>query len=153
MQQLFLGYGRLIRNRRYFPLWLVPYRMPAPYRFLSDGHRARTAGDELYVDFAVYGLKNDRPGVNFSELLELKTYEMDGIKTLISENHYDETTFWTIYNREGHARVKQQTDPHNLFRGLYEKFHFQRGTTGATVLNSRKGGKRLSTLPLNAGIR
>ena len=109
----------------YYPLWLVPYRMPAPYPWVSDAHQAR-ASDNFYVDFAIYGLNNDRPNVNYSKLLEDKTFEFGGIKTLISENHYDEATFWAIYSRERYERVKRRTDPQNLLRGLYEKFHFKR---------------------------
>jgi len=103
----------------YYPLWIVPYRMPVPYRWIAEEHRS-----DLYVDVAIYGLPNDRPGVNYSKLLEDRTFELRGVKTLISENHYDEETFWKIYPREGYLRAKRRTDPHNLFRGLYEKFHF-----------------------------
>ena len=77
---------------------------------------------DLFIDFAVYGKLEDRPGVWYSELLEQKTRELGGIKTLISRNHYDEATFWSIYDRPGYQAVKQRTDPDNLLRDLYQKF-------------------------------
>jgi FAD/FMN-containing dehydrogenase len=119
----------------YYPVWIVPYRMPSPYRWIAEAHGGPRGDATEYVDFAVYGLRNDRPGVNYSKLLEERTRECGGIKTLISENHYDEATFWTIYNRDAYDRVKRRTDPRNLFRGLYEKFHFARSaaTTSGRV--------------------
>jgi FAD/FMN-containing dehydrogenase len=133
-------YGWYEREVGYFPLWIVPYRMPEPYPWIADAHHAR-ARDAVYVDFAVYGLPNDRPNIDYSKLLEEMTFEFGGIKALISDNHYDQATFWSIYNRERYERVKSRTDPQNLFRGLYEKFHFEsdagapeapRGSTAVT---------------------
>jgi FAD/FMN-containing dehydrogenase len=106
----------------YYPLWLVPYRMPAPYRWIAKDHLGDAAKD-LFVDVAIYGLPNDRPGVDYSKLLEDRTRELGGIKTLISENHYDEATFWSVYARAQYEQVKRRMDPHGLFRDVYEKFH------------------------------
>jgi FAD/FMN-containing dehydrogenase len=106
------------REVGYYPLWLVPYRMRAPYAFLSESH---CSGDDLYIDFAVYGLPNDRPDRDYSRMLERYTFELQGIKTLISENHYDAATFWRIYDRPRYQRVKQRVDPGNLFRDVFEK--------------------------------
>jgi FAD/FMN-containing dehydrogenase len=110
---------------RYAPLWIVPYRMPAPYAWIDPRHRD-AHGDDTYVDFAIYGMPDDRPGVSYSELLERKAYELGGIKTLISTNHYDRETFWTIYDRGRYERVKQRTDPQNMFRDLFDKRVFAR---------------------------
>src|SRR5438094_722839 len=49
-------YSWYLRELGYFPLWVVPYRVPKPYPWLTEAHRAR-AGD-LYVDLAVYGMPN-----------------------------------------------------------------------------------------------
>jgi FAD/FMN-containing dehydrogenase len=108
----------------YYPLWIVPYRMPEPYPWIAPGHLARM-NDGLFIDCAIYGMRNDIPGVDYYRILEDHTFELDGIKTLISENHYDEERFWSIYHRAAYDRVKRRTDPRNLFRGLYEKFHYR----------------------------
>ena len=48
--------------------------------------------------------------------------ELDGIKTLISRNHYDEATFWNIYSKPRYDAAKARLDPDGIFLGLYEKF-------------------------------
>ena len=106
----------------HWPLWVVPYRMSAPYPWLADGH-ARRMGDELFFDCAVYGRRNDERQRDLSELLERKTYELGGIKTLISRNHHTREGFWKVYDRERYAAVKARLDPRGVFPGLYEKFH------------------------------
>ncbi len=106
----------------YWPLWVIPYRMPRPYPWISEEHAARF-GDELFVDCAVYGKENGDPQVDWSEVLEKKTYEMGGIKTLISRNHHSEDEFWRIFDKEHYEAAKQRLDPRRVFPGLYEKMH------------------------------
>lgn len=105
----------------FFPLWIVPYRAPKLYPWIDDEY-AKGIEDNLFIDCAVYGKKNSRPDVDYSELLERKTIELNGIKTLISRNHFDKETFWRVYDRGHYDAVKAVTDPHNLFRNLYDKF-------------------------------
>ena len=78
-------------------------------------------GGSFLIDAAIYGKPNSDPGKDWSEVLEKKVLEFDGVKTLISRNHYDEQTFWQIYSRPRYDAVKRRLDPHNLFGGLYEK--------------------------------
>ena len=59
----------------------------------------------------------DARGIGF----ETKLQELHGIKTLISYNYYPEAEFWRIFNRKNFEAVKAITDPHNIFRNLYEK--------------------------------
>jgi FAD/FMN-containing dehydrogenase len=106
----------------YFPLWIVPYRVPKPYPWIHPEHAAANTSS-YFIDCAVYGKRNDVPGVDYHKLLEDKTRELGGIKTLISTNQYDEATFWKIYDRANYDWVKKWTDPNGTFRGLYEKFH------------------------------
>ncbi len=108
----------------YYPLWVIPYRAPKPYPWLDPAHAARNTG-EFYIDCAVYGKRNDEPGRDYHKLLEDETYALGGIKTLISRNQYTRETFWRIYDKERYDRVKVRTDPANLFRNLYDKFHPQ----------------------------
>lgn len=105
----------------FWPLWIVPYRVREVYPWISDERKARMA-DTLLIDAAVYGRRNHAPDVDWSEVLERKTYDLDGIKTLISRNHHDEQTFWEVYSKPRYDRAKRELDPHGLFGDLYQKF-------------------------------
>ena len=110
----------------YYPLWIVPYVMDKPYAWLEPSF-AKAMGDPLFMDCAIYGMRNDRPGVNFYRELEHKTHALYGFKTLISENHYTPESFWTVYDRERCENMKRAHDPGGVFRGFFEKFNFGRG--------------------------
>jgi FAD/FMN-containing dehydrogenase len=110
------------RDFRFYPLWVIPYRIPKMYPWLNDDY-ARRMGEELFYDCAVYGKPNGDPGVDWSQVLEEKTHELDGIKTLISRNHYSAEQFWTVYNQPNYQAAKAQLDPRGVFKGLFEKFH------------------------------
>ena len=110
------------RTFDFFPLWVVPYRMPQPYPWLDPSHAERIDGD-LMLDCAVYGKKNNDVQVDYSELLEEKTHELGGVKTLISRNHYTRDRFWSVYNASNYYAVKEKTDPGGLFPDLFDKFH------------------------------
>jgi FAD/FMN-containing dehydrogenase len=110
------------RGLAFYPLWLVPYRIPSPYPWIAPSHAAGF-GDELFIDCAVYGKRNGDPAVDWSQALEAKTYELGGIKTLISSNHHTPEQFWQIYDRAAYEAAKSRLDPDGLFQSLYEKFH------------------------------
>ena len=80
-------------------------------------------GEGLFIDCAVYGKKNNHPELDYSEMLERKTHELDGIKTLISRNHYTRESFWSVYNRPNYDAAKARLDPHGVFPNLFDKFH------------------------------
>jgi FAD/FMN-containing dehydrogenase len=105
---------------RYFPLWVVPYRMPSAYAWLSPAQVARMDGD-LFFDCAIYGKPNGDPATDWSEELERKTFELGGIKTLISRNHYSPERFWDVYHRDNYERMKARFDPGGLWKGVYDK--------------------------------
>jgi hypothetical protein len=110
------------RDFNYWPLWIVPYRIPTPYPWISEAHAANFK-DELFIDCAVYGKVNNEPNVDWSQVLEEKTYELSGIKTLISRNHHSRERFWQIYNQKNYAAAKERLDPKGIFKSVYEKFH------------------------------
>ena len=115
-------FGWYQRSFDFWPLWVVPYRMPhAPYAWMSEAV-ASSLGGELAFDCAVYG-KANVGDEDLSALLEQKTYELGGVKTLIGRNHYSRERFWTIYHQENYAQAKLRLDPRGAFPGLYEKFH------------------------------
>lgn len=102
----------------FFPLWIVPYKPPKKYPWLSEELASRQ-GDQLFIDCAVYGRPNSGT-IDYSKLLEEKVFELDGIKTLISRNHYSRDRFWQIYNRTNYEAAKQRMDPAGVFPDLYE---------------------------------
>jgi FAD/FMN-containing dehydrogenase len=104
----------------YFPLWVVPYRVPAPYPWLSP-HQVERMGDDLFFDCAIYGKPNGEPERDWSEILEAKTFELGGIKTLISRNHYSPERFWDIYHRGNYEAIKARFDPGGLWKDVYGK--------------------------------
>jgi FAD/FMN-containing dehydrogenase len=108
------------REFRYYPLWIVPYLIPKPYPWVSAEHAARM-DDTLFIDCAVYGKRNSEPDVDWSQVLEEKTWELGGIKTLISRNHYTPERFWEIYHRDNYAAAKARLDPHGVFPNVYDK--------------------------------
>jgi hypothetical protein len=121
----------------YFPVWIVPYRMQKDkldgykfYPWLNQDMFAPVE-DELFIDFAIYGFEQKRKGFNFYKALEEKVQELKGMKTLITHNFYEEEVFWKIYNKELYDKVKEQTDPKNLFRDLYEKTNYKKTTEKA----------------------
>jgi FAD/FMN-containing dehydrogenase len=105
----------------FFPLWIVPYKMPEIYPFV-DPKYAKEVGETFVIDAAVYGKPNTDKNVDWSEVMEKKVHEMKGFKTLISRNHYAEDEFWSYYDKSAFAALKKRLDPGNLFGGLYERF-------------------------------
>jgi FAD/FMN-containing dehydrogenase len=105
----------------FYPLWIVPYNAHPGYPWVDDDY-AKNTGEPFYIDCAVYGKKNCERKKDYSEILEKKTIELNGIKTLISRNHFDKETFWSVYNKKNYYNVKNTTDPNNLFQDIYTKF-------------------------------
>jgi FAD/FMN-containing dehydrogenase len=124
---VFLPYSRVpdfldwhTRALGHFPLWCVPYARVQDYAWLTDGFY-RNVPDRLFVDFAIYGMKQPPDGRNYYRLIEEKLLELGGIKTLISHNYYEEEEFWRIWNKPNYERAKAVADPNNVFRDLYTK--------------------------------
>lgn len=106
----------------FYPLWVVPYRVPAPYPWIAPGHAAKM-GTDLMMDCAVYGKVNSEAEVDYSEVLEKQTYSLGGIKTLISSNHHTEERFWQVYNKDNYLAAKKRLDPAGLFPDMFTKLH------------------------------
>lgn len=105
----------------FFPLWIVPYKMPGGvYPWVNPEHAKKT-GENFFIDAAIYGKKNTALEVDYSELMENKVFELGGIKTLISRNHYSSARFAEIYNLKLYSRIKQKTDPNNAFGTVFDR--------------------------------
>lgn len=105
----------------FFPLWIVPYKPAKMYPWI-DKEYAKGIGGDMFIDCAVYGKKNSKRNIDYSEILEKKTIELGGIKTLISRNHFNENDFWKVYDKDLYTKIKNEVDPDNLFMNLYDKF-------------------------------
>ena len=123
---LFIPFSRLTnffewyeKEMNHFPLWWVPYKIIRRYEWISS-ELFNQNQDELFVDVAIYGMKNN-DGRNYYRMMEEKLMSIGGIKTLISNNYYSEKEFWGIWNKKNYDEVKRQTDPNNIFRNLYTK--------------------------------
>jgi len=99
----------------HFPLWCVPYKVVRKYEWLFPD----VFEEELFLDIAIYGMK--KRDKNYYRMLEEELMKIGGIKTLISTNYYSEEEFWKIWNKENYDKVKQITDPDNIFRDLHTK--------------------------------
>jgi len=103
----------------YFPLWCVPYKRVRHYEWIANDYFEGIA-DDLFLDIAIYGLEQPR-GRNYYKEIEDALLDVQGIKTLISHNFYDEKTFWRIWNKPNYDAVKRITDRRNVLRDLYTK--------------------------------
>ena len=77
-----------------------------------------------FVNSAFYGFPQ-RGDENYYKLVEDKTLQLHGMKTLITHNYYDRESFWKSFNKVFYDAVKRRTDPKNLFRDLYEKTNYK----------------------------
>ncbi len=105
---------------RHFPLWVVPYKRVRDYEWIAPSFWESTK-DELFLDIAIYGMKQPPDGKNYYRIMEEKLMEIGGLKTLISHNHYSESEFWSIWNKDAYERAKAVGDPLGIFRDLYSK--------------------------------
>jgi hypothetical protein len=103
----------------HYPLWCVPYRRVRDYEWIAAGYLDGIES-EMFIDIAIYGLEQP-DGRNYYKEIEDQLLRVQGIKTLISHNFYDEPTFWSIWNKPNYDAAKAVTDPRNLLRGLYDK--------------------------------
>ncbi|QRO01756.1 FAD-binding oxidoreductase [Archangium violaceum] len=107
------------REMHFYPVWCVPYRRMRDYEWLTPQWWSGVH-DPLFLDLAVYGLPQ-QAGRNLYKEFEDELLRVNGTKTLISYNYYDEQTFWSLWNKDTYQAVKQLTDPDNIFRDLYTK--------------------------------
>lgn len=103
----------------HFPLWCVPYKIVHKYEWIADEFFSHV-NDELVLDIAIYGMQR-QDAEHYYKIIETELMELHAIKTLISTNLYSEEEFWKIWNKKNYDLIKQQTDPDNIFRDLYEK--------------------------------
>jgi len=99
------------------PVWVCPFVVTTD-RFPL--YRLRT--DTPYVNFGFWdSVPTREPEGHYNALVERLVARHGGKKSLYSRSTYDETTFWSLYDREAYEALKRRYDPTGRFPGLYEK--------------------------------
>jgi len=104
-----------------FPIWTCPARhvntgVPTPLFPMNEPC--------LYIDFGFWDIIRGRtryPPGHFNRLIEQKTQELRGAKSLYSESFYERDQFWSIYNEAQYRALKARYDPRGQLKDLYEK--------------------------------
>lgn len=105
---------------KHYPLWYVPYKIVRKYEWINEETFNKNPNEELFLDIAIYGMKTANKEKCYRDIEE-ELSKIGGIKTLISNNFYKEEEFWNIWNKDNYDKVKNTTDPNNIFRNLYTK--------------------------------
>lgn len=105
----------LFKEIKISPIWLCPYIGDSSFTLfpLANG---------LYLDFGFWGnapAKGEEGEMN--RLVEKKTFELKGIKSLYSDVSYTEEEFWRNSNYGGYFKVKNKYDPQNRLKDLYRQ--------------------------------
>lgn len=99
------------------PIWTCPY-----YSNQSAYTLVNLKPKKLYIDFGFWDfVPSDKPEGFYNRLIERKTEELNGFKSLYSNSYYSEEEFWKIYPKNTVEKLKAKYDPQGVFKGLYEK--------------------------------
>jgi FAD/FMN-containing dehydrogenase len=103
------------------PVWVCPigvfdrsakfplYPMDADQRYVNFGH------------WDVVSSRQPQPEGYFNKLVEKRTAELGGIKSLYSDSYYPEPEFWEYYNQSAYRSLKRKYDPNGHLKDLYRK--------------------------------
>ncbi|MBS3746719.1 MAG: FAD-binding oxidoreductase [Wenzhouxiangellaceae bacterium] len=99
------------------PVWICPFVAPDDRFSLF---RLRT--DTPYINFGFWDMvRSSEPDGHYNARVEDLVAKHGGKKSLYSRSTYDETTFWTEYDRSAYKALKHECDPDGRFPGLYAK--------------------------------
>lgn len=100
------------------PIWICPIRTRGCWSiYPMDASR-------IYVNFGFWDVVRRREpheAGHFNRLIEERVRALGGIKSLYSDSYYDESQFWSTYNRDAYRALKQRYDAQGAFRDLYAK--------------------------------
>jgi len=101
------------------PIWICPFHFYHPDRRYTLFDVQPT---ELYMDFGFWDfVPSDKPHGFINRLVERKTEELEGFKSLYSDSFYTEEEFWQIHSKEEFTKLKRKYDPKKAFKNLFEK--------------------------------
>lgn len=76
----------------------------------------------LYIDFGFWDtVPSNKEEGYYNRLIEKKSMELGGFKSLYSSNYYTPEQFWSLFNQSRYNELKQKYDADKRLRGLYEK--------------------------------
>lgn len=97
------------------PIWLCPFLGSSEFKLFP-------LKTQTYLDFGFWGSQNMQDDHKYwNKLVEKKTFEMEGIKSLYSDVTYSEEDFWKNSNRAAYEEVKKKYDPQGRLKTLYDK--------------------------------
>jgi FAD/FMN-containing dehydrogenase len=102
------------------PIWICPFQFyEAKARYSLCPQLGATT---LYLDFGFWDiLPSHQPKGFFNQLIEKKSSELNGFKSLYSDSFYTEEEFWDMYPKSDFTALKKKYDPKNVFKDLYDK--------------------------------
>lgn len=101
------------------PIWICPY---FPYQNKSEYTLCKFDPNQFYVDFGFWDIiPSTHPKGYFNQLIEEKTVELNGYKSLYSDSFYSEEKFWQLHPKKPFSQLKEKYDPQKSFKDLYEK--------------------------------
>jgi FAD/FMN-containing dehydrogenase len=102
------------------PFWICPLRLRDPAGWDLYPLQPET----LYVNFGFWSSvplePGQREGANNRRIEEV-VEQLGGHKSLYSTSFYDAETFWSLYNGDVYAALKEEYDPGRRLLDLYEK--------------------------------
>ena len=103
------------------PIWICPtmaYNPEVTYDlFNTDGH-------QLYIDFGFWDvIPSSYQDGHYNRLIEKKTLELNGHKSLYSRSFYTEDEFWNIHPKQLYSKIKNKYDTARTLPSLYEKIY------------------------------
>ncbi|HVZ12111.1 MAG TPA: FAD-binding protein [Patescibacteria group bacterium] len=106
----------LITKIQIFPIWLCAVDAVPSFKLFPTKKN-------MYVDFGFWSarpLKASDPGY-WNKLVESKTREEKGVKSLYSDVFYEEKDFWKNTDKAYYDKLKAKYDPDHRLKNLYEK--------------------------------
>lgn len=101
------------------PIWICPFHFHKSENRYSlfdvDPHL-------LYMDFGFWDIvPSKEPKGTLNRLIEKKTEDLKGFKSLYSDSFYSEEEFWKIHSKEAFSELKKKYDAPGSFKDLYDK--------------------------------
>jgi len=104
---------------RITPIWICPFQFT-----ISENRYPLLKLDPstLYIDFGFWDfVPSNKPPGFINRLIEHKTEELNGFKSLYSDSFYTEEEFWKIHPKSCFSQIKSKYDPKRSFKDLFEK--------------------------------